>query len=215
MEELDIQFKNVKISKRKRDDKKYLISEESRKKLKSINKKFIIIIPYYSIIPKITDESKQLFIYTINIITDIYNNLLFIDKDLNDELTNSKTIKEYITSHFNLKSIKNDCINKLLEVENKKILVYSVNLGKKIKIINNFLITNDKERRRNKMESNLDLNLRTQYFRKKTFINFYKDIDNNQFDKNINNYVYQQLNKLNIYDDINIEFRNSIFFNHL
>ena len=66
MEEITEEIKFIKINKRKREDKKYLISEDSRKKLKTINKKFIIIIPYYTIVPKILDQNKSLFIFTTN-----------------------------------------------------------------------------------------------------------------------------------------------------
>lgn len=224
MNEITEKIKYIKINKRKRNNKKYLISEESRKKLKTINKKFIVIIPYYTIVPQILDEKKPLFICTTNIITDIYSNLIFIEKELDDENTNKKIIKEFIINTFNLKTIKNEFINKLLEVENKKIFVYSINLGKKIKIINNFLITNHKEKIKNKNEQelSLDIDIKNKYFKKLTYLGFYKNKENLISDENpvldnsiiFNKYILKKLNKLNIYDDINIEFRNSIFFNH-
>ena len=219
MEDLETKTKFMKINKRKIEDRKYLITEIDRKKLKLLNKKkFIIIIPYYQIIPKITDKTKSLFVYTTNIITDLYDNLLFIEEDIKTEEDIEISIKEYITNTFQLKSLNNVNIKQVLEVENKKIYVYMVNLGKKKKIINNFLKTNNSLKIKNKNELQIDLD--TKYFKKRTFLCFYQDPNYQnskelKFDPKINKFIYIQLNKLNIYDDINIEFRNSLIFNHL
>ena len=216
MESVEEKIKYLKVNKRKIEDRKYLIKENDRKRLKSINSQFIILIPYYQVIPNITDSKKKLFVYTTNIITDIFDNLIFIENNLDKELSVEKQIKDYIMDTFNIKSLKSDNVKQILEVENKKIQIYLINLGKKKKLINNFLETNNSERLKNK--NNLELNLDNKYFKKRTFMCFYNnhlEQKNIKFDSSINSFIYQKLNKLNIYDDIDIEFRNTIFFNHL
>lgn len=217
MEEINENFKFIKINKRKREDKKYLITDESRKKLKTLSKKFIIMIPYYINIPPITDENKTLFLYITNIITNRNDELLFMEKEVNDNETNKKNIKDFIISTFNLKGFRSEYINKILEIENKKISVYSINLGKKIKIINNFLITNERDRKKSLQTNELNLDLNSKYFKKKTFTNFYNKNEEPNVNPEIsyNKLVLKQLNKINIYDDIYIEIRNLILFNNL
>ena len=141
MDKLEKEFVYLTIKKKKPEDKRYLISNFLREKLKEEKNYYIGIIPYYSITNPIYNINREFFVNNsyfivkdnqeiINIkITE--NELNGLDKSERDDFLKNK-VKEFINKNLEINEIKESNLKKILDIENKKVKIYLVNINKKL-----------------------------------------------------------------------------------
>ena len=141
MEELEKEFVYLTIKKKKPEDKRYLISNSLRNKLLNDKNYHIGIIPYYSITNPINNIKKEYFINISNFVTQNNNEIINItiskeDMDKIDKLQQDEYIKNKIRNFMNtnlkIDEIKESNLKKILDIENKKIKIYLININKKL-----------------------------------------------------------------------------------
>ena len=141
MDELEKQFVYLKIKKKKTEDKRYLISNLLRQKLKQEKNYYIGIIPYYSITNPIYNLNSEYFInnsYFVVKDTEEIINIKILENELDllgkiekDDYIKNR-VKHFINENLEINEIKDSNIKKILDIENKKIKIYLVNINKKL-----------------------------------------------------------------------------------
>ena len=117
-------LQKLKISKLPRD-KKYLISQETRKFIKDNNTEYLGILPIKSTSLPIYNPKKEFFLHQTEILT--YQKQMLCLPVSKSKKSKSKIIQEYLMKELGIQIPKTQ-ISKILDVENSKIQVYLVNL---------------------------------------------------------------------------------------
>lgn len=141
MEELEKEFVYLTIKKKKPEDKRYLISNSLRTKLIDDDNYYIGILPYYSITNPINNIKKQYFINISNFVLQNNNEIINLtiskdDMDKVDKLQQDEYIKNkiryFMNTNLKIDEIKESNFKKILDIENKKIKIYLININKKL-----------------------------------------------------------------------------------
>ena len=215
---LEKEFIKINIKKTPKEKKKYIIKKHVRDFLNIYNNTVIGIIPYYCSTNNINNFNKKYYINNTYLLTFSNNNIITIktknksDNDTKEIYKNhiENTINTFLLNNFNITNLKKNCYSKILEIENSKIIIYSVyishyhNINKEfnyIKFIDLYNINNLFTK--SEYEKNL---LKKRKFKKK----IYNNVLNNKF----NMYHLNKLLKIEI-DNINfIELKiNTIYKN--
>ena len=175
IEKVTDKLQKLKISKLPRD-KKYLISQETRKFIKDNNTEYLGILPIKSTPLQIYNPKKEFFLHQTEILT--YQKQMICLPVSKSKKSKTKIIQDYLLTELNIKIPKTE-ISKILDVENSKIQVYLINL-KKYQIITEKESSDDLVSKLEKLS--LDNNIILSKLREKNYtfekiLDFYNQIE--------------------------------------
>ena len=208
------ELKKLHIKPRSVLQKKYLIDSTSRKNLREFKKVTIGLIPFRSITNPVFNPKKELFIHQTHILTLNQNLISFQTMKQNSYLNK---ILKYIENNLYLE-IPKENINKILDIENSKVQLYTINLQDID--ISHILNTNNNDSIIKKLE-NLSLQNKYTFVKSLDFYNHLEVKENKkELYRNIvsirqNKSTMQKVIPLNISDNIIINFKYNLIYQRL